>query len=59
VIPHMGHTEDGLSHVECFNHLILEFLDRGSAVDLDTACIETMLPGPFILDESELPFLRK
>jgi pimeloyl-ACP methyl ester carboxylesterase len=59
VVPEMGHTEDGLSHPECFTRLVLEFLDRGSAEGLDVSCIETMRPGPFILDESELPFFRR
>jgi len=59
VIPRMGHTEDGLSNLDCFNRLLIDFLDRGSAVGLDTSCIETMLPGPVFMDESEMTFLGK
>jgi pimeloyl-ACP methyl ester carboxylesterase len=59
VIPRMGHTEDGLSNIECFDRLLLDFLDRGSAAGLDMSCIETMLPGPVFTDESEMTFLGK
>jgi hypothetical protein len=59
VIPRMGHTEDGLSNIDCFNQLLLDFLNRGSAIDLDVSCIETMLPGPIFTDESEMAFLGK
>ena len=47
VIPAMGHVPWGLSHMECLVNLMADFLDRGSARDLDIACVASMLPEPF------------
>jgi TAP-like protein len=47
VIPAMGHNPWGLSRMDCLVDLMAEFLDRGSARDLDTACLASMLPDPF------------
>jgi pimeloyl-ACP methyl ester carboxylesterase len=58
VIPRMGHMEDGLSHLECFDELMQEFFERGSAAGLDASCVESLQPPPFVLDESELPGRR-
>lgn len=55
VVPHMGHMEDGLSRLECFETLVREFFERGAAEGLDASCVQDMQPPPFVLDESGLP----
>jgi len=46
-IPHAGHGVDGLSDAGCVDRIIIEFMDKGSAKDLDTSCVERMSPPPF------------
>lgn len=49
-IPYLGHFPDeGVSNLDCYDSLINTFLARGSAADLDLACLETMKPVPFEL----------
>jgi pimeloyl-ACP methyl ester carboxylesterase len=48
IVPEAGHGMDGLSDQECVNRLIIEFMDKGSAKDLDTSCIMRMAPPPFV-----------
>jgi pimeloyl-ACP methyl ester carboxylesterase len=47
IIRHHAHVPIDLSHIECLDKLILEFLSRGSAKELDTSCVEQMMPPPF------------
>jgi pimeloyl-ACP methyl ester carboxylesterase len=47
VVPAMGHNPWGVSRMDCLVDLMAEFLDRGSARDLDTACLASILPDPF------------
>ena len=55
-IPHLGHVPDeGISNLDCYDRLITEFLERGSARDLDAKCVETMSPAPFELDPEQAP----
>jgi len=53
IISHGAHGIDGLTNVECLDKLMLEFLSKGNARDLDTTCVERVLPPPFITDESK------
>ena len=48
IVPEAGHGMDGLSDQECVDRLIIEFMDNGSAKDLDTSCVERMAPPPFV-----------
>ena len=48
IIPHGGHGIDGLTNVECLDRMMLEFLSKGNAKDLDTNCVERVLPPPFV-----------
>jgi pimeloyl-ACP methyl ester carboxylesterase len=48
IVPQAGHGMDGLSDQECVDRLIIEFMDNGSAKDLDTSCVERMAPPPFV-----------
>jgi pimeloyl-ACP methyl ester carboxylesterase len=47
IIPHGGHSLDGLSGADCVYRLILEFMHSGDVKSLDTSCVETMAPPPF------------
>jgi pimeloyl-ACP methyl ester carboxylesterase len=48
IISHGAHGIDGLTNVECLDKLMLEFLAKGDARNLDTTCVERVLPPPFI-----------
>jgi pimeloyl-ACP methyl ester carboxylesterase len=48
VVPHLGHLPDGLSHMECYDRLIYDFFEAGSAANLDLSCIGTMQPPAFV-----------
>ena len=39
IIPHGGHGIEGLTNIECLDKLMLEFLARGNAKELDTTCV--------------------
>jgi pimeloyl-ACP methyl ester carboxylesterase len=56
VIRHHAHVPNGLTNIECLDKVTLEFLERGAARDLDTACLDQMLPPPFFVEE---PVIRK
>jgi pimeloyl-ACP methyl ester carboxylesterase len=53
VIAHGAHGFDGLTNVECLDKLMLEFLAKGNARDLDTSCVERMLASPFVINGSK------
>lgn len=48
VVPHLGHFPDGLSHMECYDRVIYDFFEAGTAANLDLSCIATMQPPPFV-----------
>jgi pimeloyl-ACP methyl ester carboxylesterase len=48
IVPEAGHGMDGLSDQECVDRLIIEFMDKGSAKDLDVSCVGRMAPPPFV-----------
>src|SRR6266480_1724270 len=47
IISQAGHGADGLSDQGCVDRIIIEFMDKGSARDLDTSCVELMAAPPF------------
>jgi pimeloyl-ACP methyl ester carboxylesterase len=49
IVPEAGHGMEGLSDPGCVDRLIIEFMDNGSAKDLDTSCVERMKPPPFAM----------
>jgi pimeloyl-ACP methyl ester carboxylesterase len=53
IIPHGAHMPDGLTNVDCLDRLMLEFLSKGSARDLDTTCVERVFPPPFVTNGSK------
>jgi pimeloyl-ACP methyl ester carboxylesterase len=48
IVPEAGHGMDGLSDQECVDQLIIDFLDKGDAKNLDVSCVERMTPPPFV-----------
>jgi pimeloyl-ACP methyl ester carboxylesterase len=49
-IPEGHHGPGGLAHPECFAGITARFFDRGAADGLDTSCVATMAPPPFVTD---------
>jgi pimeloyl-ACP methyl ester carboxylesterase len=54
VIHDLGHVPTGLSNMECYDQITLEFYERAAAEGLDLSCIKQMEPPPFLL-EAEPP----
>lgn len=48
VITPGAHILDGLTNAECIDNVLLEFLAKGQARDLDTGCMEQIRPPPFV-----------
>jgi hypothetical protein len=53
VIPQAGHIPDGLTDPGCLDRIILEFMDKGNARDLDTSCVERMAAPPFTISATK------
>ena len=49
IIPEAAHGPFGVSHIDCMDRLIVEFLDHGDARELDVSCVDQMKPPPFAL----------
>jgi pimeloyl-ACP methyl ester carboxylesterase len=47
IIRHHAHMPDGLTHMECLDKLILDFLSQGNARNLDISCVEQMTAPEF------------
>jgi pimeloyl-ACP methyl ester carboxylesterase len=47
IMPQGAHGPFGLTNVECVDQIILEFMDKGDAKNLDVTCVEKMAPPPF------------
>jgi pimeloyl-ACP methyl ester carboxylesterase len=47
VIPQAGHGVDGLTDQGCVDRIIIEFMEKGDAKNLDVGCVERMAPPPF------------
>jgi TAP-like protein len=47
IIPQAGHGVNGLSDQGCVDRIIIEFVDKGNARDLDTNCVERMAAPRF------------
>jgi hypothetical protein len=48
VISHGAHIHHGMTNAECIDDLMLEFLARGQARDLDIDCLERIHSPPFV-----------
>jgi pimeloyl-ACP methyl ester carboxylesterase len=51
IISEAGHLPFGLTHLDCIDRLILEFLDKADAKNLDVSCVERMAPPPFVTEK--------
>ncbi|MDT7540457.1 MAG: hypothetical protein QOE33_361 [Acidobacteriota bacterium] len=51
VIRHHAHMFDGLTNIECLDRVTLDFLQRASVKNLDTSCLNLMLPPPFYIEQ--------
>jgi pimeloyl-ACP methyl ester carboxylesterase len=51
VMAQGAHGLDGLKNVECLDKVMLEFLAKGNAKDLDTACVESVRAAGFVVDD--------
>jgi pimeloyl-ACP methyl ester carboxylesterase len=51
VVPHGAHGVDGLTNVECLDKVMLEFLAKGNAKELDTTCVESVRAPAFVTSE--------
>jgi pimeloyl-ACP methyl ester carboxylesterase len=49
VVPHGAHGLGGLEGTDCIDRLSVEFIERGSANGLDTACVKTIRRRGFAL----------
>jgi pimeloyl-ACP methyl ester carboxylesterase len=47
IIPEGDHVYEGLTNQDCVDKLVIEFLDKADAKNLDVTCVETMKPPPF------------
>lgn len=48
IVSQAGHGIDGLSDPDCVEGLILQFMERGDAKNLDASCVDRMAPPPFV-----------
>jgi pimeloyl-ACP methyl ester carboxylesterase len=55
VVRDGGHGPGGLSHPECYAHLIGDFIASGTPIGLDTACAKEMKRPPFATKDEPLP----
>jgi pimeloyl-ACP methyl ester carboxylesterase len=49
VIPQAAHGVDGLSDPGCMDRIVIEFMEKSDAKNLDVSCVEKMAPPPFAI----------
>jgi hypothetical protein len=59
IIQEAGHGVDGLMDADCVDRIIIDFMDKGSARDLDTSCIERMVAPPFTTSAESITLKSK
>src|SRR5205823_4485614 len=50
IIPQAGHGVEGLTEPECVDRIIMEFMEKGDAKNLDFSCVKRMVPPPFVTE---------
>jgi pimeloyl-ACP methyl ester carboxylesterase len=50
VVDDLGHRPEGLDNLSCYDEVIDRFFRSGSVIGLDTACLDSMPPPPFIVE---------
>ena len=48
IIPEAGHGPFGLTNADCLDELIIQFMDKADAKNLDVSCVERMARPPFV-----------
>jgi TAP-like protein len=51
LIRHHAHVPVGLTNFECFDRVLMKFLDDPDAKNIDTTCGDQMLPPPFFIEQ--------
>ncbi len=49
VVRHLSHESNGLAGAECLDELFLQFLARPEPATLDTGCVASIQPPPFVV----------
>ncbi|MCA1602886.1 MAG: alpha/beta hydrolase [Acidobacteria bacterium] len=49
VVRHLSHEPDGMIGAECLNNLFEQFLANPDPATLETSCVDSMKPPPFVL----------
>jgi pimeloyl-ACP methyl ester carboxylesterase len=49
IVPSGGHGFGGLNGIDCVDNLIGEFVNRGTAKELDTSCVRSIRRNGFLL----------
>lgn len=58
VVPHGGHSYEGLVGAECVNKLLCDFIERADPKALDTACVATVKRGPFVVTPPQVAVIE-
>jgi pimeloyl-ACP methyl ester carboxylesterase len=53
IIRHHAHVPEGLSHMECLDKMIIDFLEKGDIKAIDISCVGQMLPPTFFIEEAK------
>lgn len=53
VIAQGAHIHQGMTNAGCIDDVMLEFLTKGSARDLDVGCVERIQPPPFVTEAAK------
>lgn len=57
VVPHGGHSQDGLINTECIDYLVNRFIATGTRKALDPGCLEQIGRPPFALSAPPMTVL--
>ena len=49
VVPHGAHGLHGLEGMSCVDHIMMDFIERGTTRDIDTACVKNIRRHEFAL----------
>ena len=47
LIPFMSHMFEGLSQLECFDKMVVDFYDHPAGWKVDESCVQQMKPPPY------------
>jgi pimeloyl-ACP methyl ester carboxylesterase len=58
VVPHGGHSYEGLEGVDCVKNLAADFIERGTTKGLDTSCVDKIRRPAFRVAPMETKLIR-